>query len=83
MGNHPGGIYSVVIFRSVKIRVGGNCSGRNFIGEIFWGVVVKGELFRGNWSWGKIPGGNCTVGEFHKGQLLGCSFPSGKCLDIH
>ena len=32
----------------------GNCPGRNFMRTIVWGVVVQGELFRGNFLGPKV-----------------------------
>ena len=44
------------------------CPGRDFIGENYLGLVVKGELFKGNCP-GVIVLGGCHGGQLFVGQL--------------
>ena len=57
-------------------------------GDLIWGhcagVVIQGELFRGNCPWWGGGGGWCQLswGEFYEGKLSGGSYPGGIVTDF-
>ena len=69
-------LFSNAIYKLFRVNFPGKksvvtCSGKNFIGGSFLGVVAQGGIIQGKTFGGKNPGFNCPGGNLMKANYPG------------